>query len=237
MQQEYLFRLSEPVRDFVLKVESAAGINIQVMQDEKLNSGGPAGVGNLEIIIEARKVHLFIPTNGYFPDGAVRHEVLHVEQFHVRGVPKIVLADTVDWNKSFSDALGQIDNAIEHIVIVPIELRHHPERWAHWEAVMSNVCTNLHTVPDAERCLAVCLHWSFMSQVLPDSPNFEILRNYADIYDLIEVAESFSKQFLALSKEKKVSMLFSKFSDLLPLEHAALEYINSVTGAKQFQIL
>lgn len=236
MQTEYLALLSESVKEFVLEVEDAAGIKIQIIQDARLNNGGPTGGGNLEVVINAQRVEIFAPTNGYFPDGAVRHEVLHVERFHLGGVPKIALADAVDWDKSFSDALGAMDNAIEHIDIVPIELELHPERMQHWEAVMTNVCTNLHTVPIAERRLAVCLHWSFMTHVLPDSPNFELLKSYASEYGLSEIATNFSQQFLASSKEEKASMLFSAFADILPRECAALEYINSATGTNQYPI-
>jgi hypothetical protein len=236
MHHEFLYRLSQPLREFVGHVEGQAGIVIYVTQQLRLNNGGPFGVGNLEIEIQAQRVQLFAPTNGYFPDGAVRHEVLHVQRFHLDGVPKLVLADAVEWDKPFSYALGQIDNAIEHIAIVPIELEHHPERRVHWEAVMTNVCSNLHTVPDVERCLAVCLHWPFMSRVFPDSHNFQLLRNYASEFDLVEDATKFSEQFLASSKEEQVSILFSKFSDILPRERAALEYINSVTGTKQLPV-
>jgi len=236
MQIEYLALLSESVKDFVLEVEEAAGINIQVVPDARLNNGGPTGGGNLEVEINAQRVLLFAPTNGYFPDGAVRHEVLHVERFHIGGVPKIVLAEAVDWDKPFSNALGLIDNAIEHIDIVPIELVHHPERRAHWEAVMTNVCTNLHTAPDEERRLAVCLHWSFMTHVLPESPNFDLLKSYANEFGLSEVATNFSQQFLAASKEEKAGMLFTEFPDILQRHRAALEYINSATGTNQFSI-
>lgn len=236
MHYEFLSRLSQPLREFVAHVEEQAGIAIDVIQELRLNDGGPFGIGNLEIEIQAQRVQLFAPINGYFPDGAVRHEVLHVQRFHLDGVPKLALADAVDWDKPFSDALGQIDNAIEHIAIVPIELEHHPERRAHWEAVMTNVCSNLHTVPDAERCLAVCLHWAFMSQVFPDSHNFQLLRDYAFEFDLSDVSTQFSEQFLASNKEEQVGILFSKFSDILPRGRAALEYINSATGSKQLPI-
>lgn len=236
MQQEYLLRLSESVRNFVLDVEHAAGIEIQVIRDARLNSGGPAGGGNLEVLINVQKIQLFAPANEYFPDGAVRHEILHVKRFHVDGVPKIALSDEVDWDKSFADAIGAIDNAIEHIVIVPIEMALHPERREHWEAVMSNVCSHLHAVPEAERCLAICLHWAFMHKVLPESPNFQILKNFAEEHGLKAEASNFSDQFLPSSKEEMVRLLFSKFSDILPSSRAALEYINSVTGTRQFPI-
>ena len=236
MQIEYLALLSESVKNFVLEVEALAGIGIQVVQEKKLNNGGPTGGGNLEVVINAQRVQIFAPTNGYFPDGAVRHEVLHVKRFHVDGVPKLALSDEVDWDKSFSDALVAIDNAIEHIVIVPVELEFHPERRVHWETVMANVAANVHTAPEAERCLAVCLHWAFMRQVLPESPNFQALRNFAHEYGLEEEAEDFSDQFLSSSKEEMISLLFSKFSNILPRNRVALEYINSVTGTQQFSI-
>jgi hypothetical protein len=236
MQTEYLALLSESVKEFVLEVEDAAGIQIQVIQDARLNSGGPTGGGNLEVVINAQRVKIFAPTNGYFPDGAVRHEVLHVKRFHLDGVPKLALPDEVDWDKPFSDALGAMDNAIEHIDIVPIELELHPERMQHWEAVMTNVCTNLHTIPIAERRLAVCLHWSFMTHVLPESPSFGLLKSYASEYGLLEIAMNFSRKFLALNKEEKAGMLFAEFADILPKHRAALEYISRATGTNQYPI-
>ena len=95
---------------------------------------------------------------------------------------------------------------------------------------------NLHTVPDVERRLAVCLHWTFLTHVLPESPNVQLLESYARECGLVEIATIFSEQFLASSKEGKASMLFSEFADILPRDRAALEYINSMTGAKQFSI-
>lgn len=89
MQPEYLARLSGPVQEFIREVEGKALMDIEVILDSKLNNGGPMGGGSLEIDITARRVLLFAPSNGYFPDGAVRHEVLHVQRFHVDGVPKL----------------------------------------------------------------------------------------------------------------------------------------------------
>jgi hypothetical protein len=122
MQTEYLALLSEPVQLFILEVEKGAGVDIKVIPDLKQNEGGATGQGKLAIVINAQSIQLFAPTNGYFPDGAVRHEVLHVQRFHVEGVPKLALADNEEWGKDFSDALGALDNAIEHLVIVPVEL-------------------------------------------------------------------------------------------------------------------
>jgi hypothetical protein len=237
MQFEYFSRLTRPVQEFVSTVEQGANIDIQVVLDAKLNSGGPTGQGKLAIVIEAQYVRLFAPTNGYFPDGAVRHEVLHVKRFHIDGVPKLALADAEDWDKAYSDGLGDLDNAIEHIVIVPEELQFHPDRREHWEAVMSNVCSELHLIPESERCLAGSLHWAFLRHVLPDSPHLEVARNFLIQHALLEIAEKFEKKFLSVisNKEEMIQVLFLFFPEI-PKNRVALEYINSLTGNHQIPI-
>lgn len=233
MQPEYLALLSDPVQQFILEVEKGSGVDINVISDIKLNEGGPNGEGNLAIIIKDRIIQLFAPTNGYFPNGAVRHEVLHVQRFHVEGVPKLA-ADNENWDKAFSDRLVDLDNAIEHLVIVPVELQFHPERLTHWQAVMRLVCGALPNIPEDDRCLAVCLHWTFLRHVLPNSPSLEIMRNFARNHELLEMADNFADQFIAAmaSKEELVRLLFLNFSDISK-NYAALEYINSITGTYQ----
>lgn len=237
MQPEYLARLSEPVQQFILEVEEGAGVEIIVILDPKQNDGGTTGQGKLAVVINAQSIQLLAPTNGYFPDGAVRHEVLHVQRFHVEGVPKLSLADSEEWDKGFSDALGDLDNAIEHIAIVPVELKFHSERRNHWEAVMRNVCLGLPDVPEGERSLAVCLHWTFLRLVLPNTPSVEIARNFAKAHALFEMADHFADRFGALSasKEELVRLIFLTFPEI-PKNRAALEYINSMTGTRQTPI-
>ncbi|BBU29174.1 hypothetical protein BTHE68_29080 [Burkholderia sp. THE68] len=234
MQSEYLARLSKPVQQLVLEVEEGAGAEIKVILDPTQNDGGTTGLGKLAVVINAQSIQLFAPTNGYFPDGAVRHEVLHVRRFHVDGVPKLALADSEEWDKGFSDALGALDNAIEHVVIVPEELQFHPDRRKHWETVMHDVCLALPDVPEGERRLAVCLHWTFLRHVLPDSPAVEIARSFAKKHALLELTDHFADRFkaVAASKEELVRLLFHTFPEI-PKNRAALEYINSTTGTCQ----
>ncbi len=231
MQPEYFSRLSEPVKQFVLEVEQGAQINIEVVPDPKLNAIGPTGQGKLAITIESHYVRLFVPTTDYLPDGAVRHEMLHVKRFHIDGAPKLVLAEEENFDKRFSDALTDLDNAIEHIVIVPEELKFHPERRLHWEAVMKNVCGDLSTIPEEERALACSLHWAFLQFSLPNSPQIEVLRNFLIFHGIFDNAVDFSNKFLALvpNKEDMLSFFFAKFPEI-PKTRIAMEYINAVTG-------
>ena len=160
-----------------------------------------------------------------------------MQRFHIEGVPKLTLADEEKWDKGFSDALGALDNAMEHVAIVPLELQFHPERREHWEAVMSKVWSDFPSVPDDERHLAACLHWTFLRHVLPGSPQIQIARNLLNVYALLEKADDFANQFLSVAdrKEEMVRFVFLTFPEI-GKNRAALEYISSTTGTRQMPI-
>ena len=237
MQPEYLARLSGPVQEFIGEAEGQAHLGIEAILDPRLNSGGPVGRGNLEVNITAHRIQLFAPTNGYFPDGAVRHEVLHVQRFHVDRVPKLTLADAAAWDRGLRDGLVRLDNAVEHLVIVPVELQFHPERRAHWEAVMSDVWSQRPFALEGELRLTACLHWTFLRHVLPGSPQIEIARSVMNEDALVGEADAFADQLLSVvaSKEEMVGVLFRTFPEI-PKTRAALEFVNSATGTRQTPI-
>lgn len=160
-----------------------------------------------------------------------------MKRFHIEKVPKLALAVSEDWDRDYSDALGALDNAIEHVLIVPTELQFHPERRDHWEAVMGNVCAGLPDIPASERSLAVCMHWTFLRLVLPGSPSAETARRFALEHALLGLADRFADQFqsVAASKEELSRLLFLTFPEL-PRSRAALEYISSATGTRQTPI-
>jgi hypothetical protein len=234
MQVDFLARLDEPVRSFVTEVEQSAGIEITVRLSPELNHGGPLGTGNLAIEIEHRRVELLAPTNGYFPNGGVRHELLHVQRFHIAGVPKLVLSDEENWDEPFADALVGLDNAIEHIVIVPLELQLHPERRDHWEIILNRVLLDLTHVPKAELKLACCMHWTFLRHVLPDSTQIKIAKDFLNQTALLESADDFADQFLSMldCKENMFGLICRIFPDY-PSSRVAFEYLNSITGTRQ----
>lgn len=235
MQLVYRSRLGQAVQTFIDEVEAESGLAIEVFEDASLNSGGPAGQGKLKVDIEAGRVRLYAPTNGYFPDGGVRHEALHVHRFHVEGVPRLVLAEDVDWAPDFERALVRVDNALEHLIIVPIELHHHPERRAHWEAVMARVWkVDLAAAPSAlDRRIGACLHWTFLRHVLPDSPAVAIAIAFMEAHELRAEADSFGDEAVSRLADKLsvIQMFFDWFRDV-SRTRAAVEYLSSLSGAR-----
>jgi hypothetical protein len=224
------------VQSFVREVEEAANVDIQVICVDKPTD-------SLEVVISPQQCLLRIPRHGaYFPDGAVRHEVLHVKRFLVDGVPMLVLADAEEPDDyQLAAELRNLDNAIEHVLIVPEEIRLHPERRHHWEAVMSSVCAGLCCIPAEDRAYALCMHWTFLRSVLPESPAIEVARECAVKHELLEVANRFAEEFISLAiaedlspadcKEQLVSLVFSRFPNL-PKARAELEYICGVTRCR-----
>lgn len=234
MQPAHLDRLSIPVQDFVRELEQRANIDIQVHPDPRQDRGGSLRRGHLEVLVEERRNFIFAPTTGYFPDGAVRHELLHVKRFRLDRVPKLTAA-AAKWGRGgiSPDAMGHLDNAIEHIALVPWEIRLHPERREHWEAVLHGVCSALPDVPREELNLAMCMHWTFLRHVLPGSKPAETARPFAVERGLLEMADRFADQFLAAdSKEAAVHVLFAAFPEMNK-DLAALEYISSTAGSVQ----
>ena len=232
MQQVYLDKLSHSVRTFVEAVEEAAGVPIEVEESAELNDGGPAGQGNLKVDIGAQYVRLYVPSNGYFPDGGVRHEVLHVHRLHIDGVPRLALAEDVAWAPSLEQGLVRVDNALEHLAIVPVELQHHPERVAHWEAVMTRMWQV--DIPEAsalDRRVAAGLHWSFLRHVIPGSPAVDTAIAMMNNFGLRAEAEAFSALLLPLvgSKTELVRTFFDWFPEV-PRDQASLAYLNVITG-------
>jgi hypothetical protein len=237
MQPEFLGRLSKPVQQFVREVELGAGLLIQVALDPRLNRGGPTGQGNLAVDIKQRRIVVSAPTNGYFTDGAVRHEVLHAKRIHVDGVPMLVLANAEPWDQGYADALAGLDNAIEHVFIVPTELQLHPERREHWEAMMAYLCGGLAEIPCPERRLAIFMHWTFLKYALPGSPSNVVVKDFGQEHGLFEAADRFADEFTSLASKEQVVRLVARHFPERQWNRAAFEYMSSVTGTRQESIL
>lgn len=235
MQADYLQLLSPAVQALVEEVEAGAGLAIEVVPSAELNNGGPYGQGKLSIDIESQSIRLNAPTNGYFPDGAVRHEVLHAHRLHVAQVPRLAVAEDADWDPAFESGLTQVDNALEHLVIVPMELQHHPLRQEHWDAVMSQVWGQKLPQADAlDRRIGACLHWTFLRHVTPTSPVLEIATAFLQTHNLTAEADAFVGHLVPrLGNKVDVARAFFDWFVEVPKSRVALEYLNSAKGTTQ----
>lgn len=235
MEQQYLKRLSTEVQAFVAHIESRIGMEVRVVREEALNSSGPMRQGMLKVDVEPDSVRLHVPTNDYFPDGAVRHELLHVQRMLLDNTPRLVPSDEALNDDSFAEGLLQLDNAIEHLVIVPIELKLHPERAQHWESVMRKAWDKeVEGASDAlNQRMCALLHWTFLSRTLPASAVSEYAGRMLEDLDLLLDAEMFSRALSARLDDKVAAVAF--FFDTFPTgrDKVELEY-TSAFGATQY---
>ena len=234
MQTYYMARLSPLVQQLAKHVEDKSGISIDVCLDPKLNERGPLGQGMLSVDIESSRVTINTPTNEYFPDEAVFHELLHVRRFHVDGLPRLTLAEDEARNPSFQSGLTTLDNNIEHLSIVPIELRAYPARLDHWEANVHRMWNK--DIPSIDcpmnRRIEAFINWAFIRHVLPSSPTRQVAISFMESHGLMDEAEDFS-QFVIDHLDNKlavIKMFFDTFPEL-PRDSAGVEYLNLYTGS------
>lgn len=235
MQPEFLDRLNAELRAFVAEVEATAGLEIVVREDESLNTRGPWGHGMLMVHIESRSLVLVKPTNGYFPDGAVRHELLHVHRLHGQGIPRISTPVEAGFeDDALDDVLVDIDNDLEHLVIVPLELQLHPERRDHWEAVVDQVWSDsFPATNDQGRRIGGLLQWAFLRHVLPASKARPVAEAALLAVGLTVEADQFADEVIALLPDKvAVTAAVVRWFDL-PAHKVVLEYLSATDGTRR----
>lgn len=143
MREDYLDRLSPEVQAFVREVEETSGVTIEIKLDACRAGRGPDGTGILACDIDDRGATLLVPSEEYFPDGGVVHEVLHIRRILVEGVPR--LADNPDSGLSSPEVcqgLVNLDNALEHLIVVPEEFFRRPESAERWTRIMERICVD-----------------------------------------------------------------------------------------------
>ncbi|MEJ5999712.1 hypothetical protein [Paucibacter soli] len=234
MQLEYFERLGTEAKSLADEVEQASGVEVCIRENLALAGRGPGGAGILTCDISARSIEISTPSPDYFPDGAVIHELLHAKRMLIENVPRLSGSGVSnDWGPEFESALTHLDNAIEHLVIVPDELSRTPARREHWEAVMKRTwevdLPALSGQPQVK--IWAFVHWAFLQHVLPDSSSVSPARELLEARGWAEEAGQFVLELTPLlqSKPELAMYCFRKFD--LPVEWTALEYFDCRDGS------
>jgi hypothetical protein len=228
MESLYLEQLGPDVRRFAGRIEQEAdieiGIRVEPARIDRCNS--------LACEVDEEGAVILVPTPGHFPDGAALHELLHIERFLVQGVPRIEACESFpDWSPGLETALRSLDNRIEHLVIVPHELRSRPDRRDHWERVMRNALDDLPGagIADYDRRRLAMMDWAFAVHVLPPSDLRDRYSEYLDALGVSIEARIFLGAIVPAldSKEDLVRLCFEHLE--LPRGCAVLSYIDIET--------
>ena len=218
----------------VAKIEAESGIEIKVTLDESRAGRYFDEPDPLACVVTEAKAQILIPSRDSFPEGAVLHELLHIQRFLVEGVPQLVVCEH-HWHPDLEKVFTQVDNNIEHLVIVPKELEQRPDRRDRWIAVMTRVLAQLRSpeILPADRTFLGIYSWVFIERVLNDKT---LLAQYAATLaplNLMERALDFSRDiaFVLPSKEAAVHALVEQFH--LAEECLCLHYFYPKKGTCQ----
>lgn len=130
MDPKYKNPLPANIQDLVDEIEVFAGLEIGV----RLNPNPPSPTApfpeHLAGEVNDRGATIFIRSDNDFSPGSVLHELLHIHRTWVEAVPQAVPRRQEDedaWKRT-----GVIENALEHLVIVPRETKYGFESYDYW---------------------------------------------------------------------------------------------------------
>lgn len=234
MNREYLDRLPIDLHRMVAGIESESGMKIEVKIDSSragryFNEPDP-----LACVVNEYKAQILIPSHDIFPEGAVLHELLHIQRFLVEGVPQLTVCEN-HWCPALEKVFTQVDNNLEHLVIVPKELIQRPERLDRWIAVMTRVLQHLKSVEidPADRAFLGIYSWVFIDHVLNHDDLREKYTSALAPLNLMERALEFSRVITPTlsSKESAVRAFVEQFN--LSEEYLCLDYFDTRQGTCQ----
>jgi hypothetical protein len=231
MEKAYLDRLPADVRFLVERIEHASGVKIEVIIDPSRARGLPDREDSLACEVDKHRARLLIPAPEYFSDASLLHELLHIRRFLVDGVPRIVVCYGYDnWTPELKKGLTRLDNSLEHLIIVPEELKIRPKRKTYWEKVIHRALDQIHfTRFDGDELI----NWVFIQLVLPDQ---NLILKADAIITHHRVNDHASQFFAALvpslhSKESTVQVCLEHLC--IPERAVCLEYFDSRNGTRR----
>ena len=129
MQPEFVERLPPTVAALLTELESFAGSPIVVEADQTPASTIEPNPDRMGVLVRSSGATIVIRNGVFDPHGAL-HELLHVRRYWMERIPQIIPRDSnAEQNWQIT---SQIENALEHLTIVPEEAEFGFEPFGHW---------------------------------------------------------------------------------------------------------
>lgn len=228
MIPEYLDRLSPELQHLVHEIENKTTLNIDVEVRDCSDDRAHDEVAPLACIVNESEIRLLVPRGNAFLDGSVLHELLHVERFLIEGIPTLTVLDAY-CSPDLELVFAQVDNNLEHLVIVPREIRQLPDQRQQWKEKIARSLNRVASsgLQTADRDFLAIYHLSFIALVLHDEGVSARARALAASLGLTDRAERFAAAIApALAKkEDAVQVLVDAFR--LDPSCLCLQYFNS----------
>ncbi len=226
MEKKYLDRLSDKLKLRVTSIENHVRLEIKVIVDRTRKSM----CFNFPIPPKAFSIEnpptIKTPSEEYFRDFSVLHELLHMESVLKLGIP--IIDEDFD-GYEYITAVREMDNVIEHLSIVPIEIKQIIERKEYWRNKLDNEIHNLTDKNYGENIkIVVFLQYMFAREILTaeDNVNKELCK-IAEMNCFTDEFKELRKQLKPLinSKEEFIRILLDKFE--IPSDKLVFYYYNT----------
>jgi hypothetical protein len=234
MKKQYIAKLPVDLQTFVIDIEREAGIDIRVAVDDSRTGRYLGEPDPLACNIDEDGATILIPHADYFPDGSVLHELLHINRLLVEQVPQINICDT-HWDPQLETVFRQLDNNLEHLVIVPEELRRRPARRDRWISVIERTLSEIRSgkLQQADRDFLGIYTLAFIEHVLNDSCLRERSESILDGLGLRDRAVAFREAIIPglASKEATTRICVEQFR--LLEDPICFEYLDSRSSSRR----
>ncbi len=119
MQQDFRQRLTAAIRRLVEEIETFAGTEIEVRPTPAPTQATERQPKAVVLIASEQGATLLYRPEQEFPPQAVLHELLHLQRYWMERIPQLVAAVDPDGEKT--RIAHEIENALEHLIIIPRE--------------------------------------------------------------------------------------------------------------------
>jgi hypothetical protein len=133
-------QLPSNIKGLVDRIEGFANREIAVEVDGRPVSPTSVNPDRLAAQVTHTSATILLRSRDVFPAHDVLHELLHIERFWVEGIPQVLPRN----DPSRITITGDIENAIEHLIIVPREAEYGFDPFSYWN---ETTCRNWASYP------------------------------------------------------------------------------------------
>lgn len=209
-------KLNSLNQSLVNEIESQTGCEVQVVVFSKQF--------HLSCTVELNKIQIQTPEDSIFSNESMWHEFSHILRFCTMEVPTLEKCPDTDVAElQIAIELRSFDNDMEHLVIVPEEIKLFPHRAEEWESKVRNALDKNNGRVRGEMLLR---HWLFVNHVLPKSDLAGVLKKLVDETKISKCADELLEiiPLLIDNKEEFVRAYFEHAS--IAMENICFKYFD-----------
>jgi len=116
-------------RDLLDEIEDFAGVSVGFRDMELLRQAGAQNTAHEALFCNEERAYISVPDPRNVNANAIIHEILHLQRYWLEQVPQLEAANDIGQHV---ELFANIDNVIEHLVVVPRERDHGYDPSPYW---------------------------------------------------------------------------------------------------------